>query len=144
MSVLEDRVVGQWKKSCLDVNQRSFPGGHLNCVMNECQFTRQMVENGTYMSRSEAFLVDSVERGRLADQIFYFFRDGIDELPETLEIRGSNYPDSQAHLAELLSTHEGRQLLAEEMLSTKKRVPNSKNKKCKIKNTNEEQLPYLR
>ena len=41
MSVLEDRVVGQWKKSCLGGNQRRFPGGHLNCVMNECQFTRR-------------------------------------------------------------------------------------------------------
>ena len=33
MSVLEDRVVGQWKKSCLGGNQRRFPGGHLNCVI---------------------------------------------------------------------------------------------------------------
>ena len=79
------------------------------------EFTRQMVENGTYMSRSEAFLVDSVERGRVADQVYYFFRDGIDDLPESLMISGSNYPDSQEHIKELLSTHEGRQLLAEEI-----------------------------
>ena len=79
------------------------------------EFTRQMVENGTYMSRSEAFLVDSAERGRIADQIYYFFRDGMDDMPETLEIRGNNYPDSKEHIKELLATHEGRELLAEEI-----------------------------
>jgi N12 class adenine-specific DNA methylase len=79
------------------------------------EFTRQMVENGSYMSRNEAFLVDSTERARVADQIYFFFRDGIDDMPDSLSIQGSNYPDSQAHIAELLSTHEGRELLAEEI-----------------------------
>ena len=79
------------------------------------ELTRQMVEGGSYMSRTEAFLVDTTERDRVADQIYYFFRDGIDEMPESLSIKGNNYPDSQAHIAELLSTHEGRELLAEEI-----------------------------
>lgn len=55
MSVLEDRVVGQWKKSCLGGNQRRFPGGHLNCVMNECQFTRQVVEGVGRQFRPTAY-----------------------------------------------------------------------------------------
>lgn len=79
------------------------------------EFTRQMVENGTYMSRNEAFLVDTTERNRLSEQIYYFFRDGMDDMPESLEIKGNNFPDSQAHIAELLSTREGRELLAEEI-----------------------------
>ena len=79
------------------------------------EFTRQMVENGSYISRNEAFLVDSIERSRVADNIYYFFRDGIDDMPESLGIKGNNYPDSQAYIAELLSTHEGRELLAEEI-----------------------------
>ena len=79
------------------------------------EFTRQMVENGTYMSRNEAFLVDTTERNRLSEQIYYFFRDGMDDMPESLAIKGNNFPESQAHIAELLSTHEGRELLAEEI-----------------------------
>ena len=55
MSVLEDRVVGQWKKSCLGGNQRRFPGGHLKCVMNECQLTRQVVEGVGRQFRPTAY-----------------------------------------------------------------------------------------
>ena len=76
---------------------------------------RAMVEDGTYMSRSEAYLVDQAERRRVAGQIFYFFRDGLDEMPESLEIKGSNYPDSEAHIMEMLSTHEGREIIAAEL-----------------------------
>ena len=79
------------------------------------EFTRQMVENGTYMSRNEAFFVDTTERSRVAEQIYYFFRDGMDDMPESLAIKGNNYPDSHAHIADLLSTHDGRELLAEEI-----------------------------
>ena len=79
------------------------------------EFTRQMVENGTYISRSEAFLVDTTERSRLAEQIYFFFRDGMDDMPDSLAIKGNNYPDSHGNIAELLSTHEGRELLAEEI-----------------------------
>ena len=43
---------------------------------------RSMIENGTYMSASEAFLVDTQERNRVANQIFFFLRDGMDEIPE--------------------------------------------------------------
>ena len=79
------------------------------------ELTRQMVEGGSYMSRTEAFLVDTTERDRVADQIYYFFRDGIDEMPESLGIKGNNYPESKEHIAELLSNHEGCELLAEEI-----------------------------
>ena len=39
----------------------------------------RMIENGTYMSASEAFFVDTQERNRVANQIFFFLRDGMDE-----------------------------------------------------------------
>ena len=70
---------------------------------------RSMVENGTYMSASEAFLVDMQERNRVASQIFFFWRDGMDEAPEEIGMKAGNYPESEAALMELLSTHEGRE-----------------------------------
>ena len=76
---------------------------------------RNMVETGEYMSRSEAYLVDQTEHQRIAGQIFFFFRDGLDEMPESLQIKGSNYPDSEAHIMEMLSTHEGREIIASEL-----------------------------
>ena len=48
---------------------------------------RSMIENGTYMSASEAFLVDTQERNRVANQIFFFLRDGMDEIPEELGLK---------------------------------------------------------
>lgn len=72
---------------------------------------RSMIENGTYMSASEAFFVDTQERNRVANQIFFFLRDGMDETPEELGLKAGNYPESEAKLMELLSTHEGREQL---------------------------------
>ena len=72
---------------------------------------RVMVENGTYMSANEVFLVDAVERERIATDINNFFRDGISEMPESLELKFSNYPASMERLCELLSTTEGRELI---------------------------------
>ena len=56
------------------------------------------------MSASEAFLVDTQERNRVANQIFFFLRDGMDETPEELGLKAGNYPESEAKLMELLST----------------------------------------
>ena len=76
---------------------------------------RTMVENGTYMSANEVFLIDEVERERIATDINYFFRDGISEMPESLEIKFSNFPESMQNLRELLSTAEGRELIKGEL-----------------------------
>ena len=76
---------------------------------------RVMVENGTYMSANEVFLVESVERERIATDIQNFFRDGISEMPESLEIKFSNYPASMETLCELLATTEGRELIKNEL-----------------------------
>ena len=80
---------------------------------------RGMVEGGTYMNRAEAFLVDQTERARVANHIYFFFRDGLDEMPESLQIAGSNYPDSEAHLMDMLSTSEGRNIIAGELEKAK-------------------------
>ncbi len=76
---------------------------------------RVMVENGTYMSENEVFLVDAVERERIATDINNFFRDGISEMPESLEIKFSNYPASLEKLCELLAITEGRELIKDEL-----------------------------
>ena len=80
---------------------------------------RVMVENGTYMSANEVFLVDAVERGRIATDINNFFRDGISEMPESLELKFSNYPASMEKLCELLATTEGRELIKDELEKAK-------------------------
>ena len=82
-------------------------------------YVRGMVEGGTYMNRAEAFLVDQTERARVANHIYFFFRDGLDEMPESLQIAGSNYPDSEAHLMDMLSTSEGRNIIAGELEKAK-------------------------
>ncbi len=78
-----------------------------------------MVENGTYMSANEVFLIDAVERERIANDINYFFRDGMTETPESLQIKAYNYPESISNLCELLSSQEGRALLTEEIEKAK-------------------------
>ncbi|MBP3576868.1 MAG: DUF3849 domain-containing protein [Lachnospiraceae bacterium] len=83
---------------------------------------RVMVENGTYMSANEVFLVDAVERERIATDINNFFRDGISEMPENLELKFSNYPASMERLCELLSTTEGRELIKNELEKAKEQL----------------------
>ena len=83
---------------------------------------RVMVENGTYMSANEVFLVDAVERERIATDINNFFRDGISEMPENLELKFSDYPASMERLCELLSTTEGRELIKNELEKAKEQL----------------------
>ena len=64
---------------------------------------RTMVENGTYMSEQEAYLVDEVERSRIAQHLFFFFRDGMGEMPEELALDTGNYPNAHTRLMELLT-----------------------------------------
>ena len=80
---------------------------------------RSMIENGTYMSANEVFLVDAAERERVANDIQNFFRDGIGEMPEKLKLKAYNYPESIAQLCELLSTKEGRSQIEGEIEKAK-------------------------
>lgn len=73
---------------------------------------RAMVEQGTYMSSAEAFLVDESERSRIANHVYFFFRDGMGELPEELSLKAANFPDSHAALINMLSTTEGIDTIA--------------------------------
>ena len=83
---------------------------------------RVMVENGTYMSANEVFLVNAVERERIATDINNFFRDGISEMPENLELKFSDYPASMERLCVLLSTTEGRELIKNELEKAKEQL----------------------
>ena len=76
------------------------------------KYIRSMVENGSYISASEAARVTEGERARVADQIYFFMRDGISEsYPEIgLEWLGT-YPENAKKLKELLSDHTGREQL---------------------------------
>ena len=83
---------------------------------------RKMVENGTYIAENEAFLVDAIERERVANDIYSFFRDGMEEFPESIEIHSHSYPERIEHLCELLSDSEGRSLLAKEIQTVGKQL----------------------
>ena len=74
------------------------------------------------MSANEVFLVDAVERERVANHIYNFFRDGMGETPESLELKAYNYPESISHLCELLSTPEGSELIAGELAQAKEQL----------------------
>ena len=83
---------------------------------------RSMVENGTYMGANEVFLVDAVERQRVSNDLFNFFRDGIGEVPENIPIKNYNHPESITNLCELLSTQEGRDVVSGELSKAKKQL----------------------
>ena len=83
---------------------------------------RSMVENGSYMGANEVFLVDAVERQRVSNDLFNFFRDGIGETPEGIPIENYNYPESITNLCELLSTQEGRDAIAGELSHAKEQL----------------------
>ena len=83
---------------------------------------RSMVENGSYMGANEAFLVDAVERQRVSNDLYHFFRDGIGETPEGIPIENYNYPESITNLCELLSTQEGRDTIAGELSHAKEQL----------------------
>ena len=76
---------------------------------------RSQVVSGTYMGANEAYLSDEAERDRIAGHLFFFFRDGMEEIPEELELKAGNYPDAHAHMVELLSTKEGVEMVASHM-----------------------------
>ena len=77
---------------------------------------RAMVEGGRYISRPEAYFVDQTERERAAGHVYNFFRDGMGHMPEGFGIKAESFPDSRAHLAEMLSTPEGRNAVAAEII----------------------------
>lgn len=89
---------------------------------------RSMVEEGSYMSSNEAFLVDAAERQRVARQLFFFFRDGMDVLPESLALKGGNYPESESHLMELLDSREGAALISKELTTAKELLDSGERK----------------
>ena len=89
---------------------------------------RSMVENGAYMGANEVFLVDAVERQRVSNDLFNFFRDGIGEVPENIPIKNYNYPESVTNLCELLSTQEGRDVVFGELSRAKEQLDTGEKK----------------
>ncbi len=83
---------------------------------------RSMVENGSYMGANEVFLVDAIERQRVSNDLFNFFRDGIGEIPDNIPIKSYNHPESMTNLCELLSTQEGRDVVAGELSHAKEQI----------------------
>ena len=89
---------------------------------------RSMVEQGSYMGVNEVFLVDAIERQRVSNDLFHFFRDGIGEVPEDIPIKSYNYPESMTKFCELLSTQEGRDIVAGELSKAKEQIDTGEKK----------------
>ena len=89
---------------------------------------RSMVEQGSYMGVNEVFLVDAIERQRVSNDLFHFFRDGIGEVPENIPIKSYNYPESMTNLCDLLSTQEGRDIVAGELSKAKEQLDTGEKK----------------
>ena len=73
---------------------------------------RLQMENGTYMDANEVYLIDDVERNRIATYTAYFFYDGMGEMPEEIFQRVGNRSDAHAKMVELLSESEGIRLVS--------------------------------
>ncbi len=98
-------------------NEQGMTAGYGTSALENPKFTmswqeietqiRSQVESGTYMGANEAYLVDEVERDRIANFAAYFFYDGIGEMPEELFEKVGNRSDAHAKMVELLSSPEG-------------------------------------
>lgn len=103
-------------------NEQGMTAGYGTSALENPKFTmswqeietqiRSQVENGTYMGANEAYLVDEVERDRIATYTAYFFYDGIGEMPEEIFEKVGNRSDAHAKMVELLSSPEGIDLVA--------------------------------
>ena len=103
-------------------NEQGMTAGYGTSALENPRFTmswqeieaviRSQVESGAYMGANEAYLVDEVERSRIATYAAYFFYDGIGELPEELFEKVGNRSDAHAKMVELLSSPEGIDLVA--------------------------------
>ena len=103
-------------------NEQGMTAGYGTSALENPRFTmswqeieaviRSQVESGAYMGANEAYLVDEVERSRIATYVAYFFYDGIGELPEELFEKVGNRSDAHAKMVELLSSPEGIDLVA--------------------------------
>ena len=77
----------------------------------------KIVKDGNYISDSEAFLSEEFYRNELADNVYFFFRDTMDEAPENLgfdrvyDEKGlsysRSYPDVMSDIKDMLTTPEG-------------------------------------
>ncbi len=103
-------------------NEQGMTAGYGTSALENPRFTmswqeietviRSQVESGAYMGANEVYLVDEVERSRIATYAAYFFYDGIGELPEELFEKVGNRSDAHAKMVELLSSPEGIDLVA--------------------------------
>ena len=102
-------------------NEQGMTAGYGTSALENPRFTmswqeiemviRSQVENGIYMGANEAYLVEEVERDRIATYAAYFFYDGIGELPQELFEKVGNRSDAHAKMVELLSSPEGIDLV---------------------------------
>jgi len=106
-------------------NEQGMTAGYGTSALENPKFTmswqeiekeiRSQVESGAYMGANEAYLVDEVERDRIATYAAYFFYDGIGEMPEEIFEKVGNRSDAHAKMVELLSSPEGIDLVASHM-----------------------------
>ena len=91
---------------------------------------REIIEDGSYMTARQVEEIDVIERSRIASELYFFFRDGIEEFPTSIpELWRENkdnglsysvdYPNGVEALMNALSTPQGRQKLTLELVKVK-------------------------
>ena len=113
------------KKTAVWFNEQGMTAGYGTSALENPRFTmswqeiegqiRAQVESGVYMSANEAYLVDEVERSRIADFAAYFFYDGMGEMPEEIFEKIGNRSDAHERMVGLLSSPDGIDLVASHM-----------------------------
>jgi len=76
----------------------------------ECEkIVSGMIENGTYLSENKAYLADELVRNELADNVYFFFRDSVDDisvLESITDFESLYYAEAHEKIAELLASPE--------------------------------------
>lgn len=76
---------------------------------------RNMVQEGNLVNSREAYLAIPEEQSRIANHVYFFFRDGLGELPADIVERNGSAPDEISQIAELLGSPDGNLLIAEKL-----------------------------
>lgn len=76
---------------------------------------RNLVFHSEYLSTEEAYLAIPEEINRIAEEIYFYFRDGVGELPEKFLEKEHDVPDCVGLIAQNLETEDGIKYISEEL-----------------------------
>lgn len=75
----------------------------------------ELLQLGRYLPKEELEQVDENERMELAERLFFFFRDGYENLPEEWWEQRTGYPDAQEFIAKTLTHEDGIEVVIQRL-----------------------------